>query len=65
MYRVVKYFTDMQDGDREYREGDAFPRPGLEVTNGRLEELAGCMNRHGAPLIEWVDDEREEEDETF
>lgn len=54
MYRVVKFFTDLQDGDHPYHVGDIFPRDGVEVTEERIRELSGKDNRQGVPLIEFV-----------
>lgn len=51
MYRVVKYFIDLQDKNHEYHEGDIFPREGLEVTEQRIAELASDKNRRHEPLI--------------
>ena len=56
MYKVIKYFTDLQDKDHEYNVGDTFPRKGLKVTQERLAELAGPNNKQGCPLIELVED---------
>ena len=50
-YKVLKYFTDLQDKDHPYEAGDVFPRKGLEVTPERLAELAGSDNKRGEPLI--------------
>lgn len=52
MYRVIKAFTDLHDGDRPYNVGDPFPRAGIKVTEKRLEELSGSSNKQGTPLIE-------------
>ena len=57
MYKVVKYFTDLHDNDYPYNVGDVFPRKGVEVTEGRLAELAGSDNKQGMPLIELVKEE--------
>ncbi len=54
MYKVIKFFTDLQDGNFAYEVGDTFPRKGLEVTEDRLAELSGSDNRQGQPLIEKV-----------
>lgn len=54
MYRVIKYFTDLQDNDFAYNEGDTFPRDGKEVTPDRIKELSGTQNRRGIALIEEV-----------
>lgn len=51
MYKVIRFFTDLQDDDYLYREGDVFPRDGMEVTKERLEELSGYENKQKTPLI--------------
>lgn len=57
MYRVIKFFTDLQDDKRPYSVGDVFPREGKKVTKTRLKELSTAANRQGIPLIEEVRDE--------
>lgn len=52
MYRVIKAFTDLHDGDHPYRAGDPFPRKGVAVSKARLAELSGSSNKQGMPLIE-------------
>lgn len=52
MYRVIKFFTDLHDGNHPYNVGDSFPRKGIEVTDERLAELSGSSNKQGTPLIE-------------
>ena len=54
MYKVVKYFIDLQDRNYSYNVGDMFPREGLEVSAERFAELAGTENKQGVPLIEKV-----------
>lgn len=54
MYKVIKYFTDLQDNDHAYNVGDVFPRDGVTVTEERLAELAGSNNKRGEPLIKQV-----------
>lgn len=54
MYKVIKFFTDLQDHDRPYHVGDEFPRKGMTVSENRLAELAGSANKQGVPLIEKV-----------
>lgn len=54
MYRVIEYFTDLQDDDHEYRAGDTFPREDLKVSEARLAELASDKNLRGTPVIELV-----------
>lgn len=51
MYKVLEYFTDLQDGDNPYYPGDTFPRKGLKVSEARIAELAGPNNRRKKPLI--------------
>lgn len=52
MWFVVKLFTDLQDGDHVYAEGDPFPREGKEVSEERIKELSSSNNRQKMPLIE-------------
>lgn len=59
MYKVIKFFTDLQDNNYPYNEGDTFPRVGVEVTEGRLTELAGSDNLQGVPLIQLVEEVKE------
>ena len=59
MFRVIKHFTDMQDGNFAYNVGDEFPRKGMSVLPSRIKELAGSKNRQGCPLIEEVPDVEE------
>lgn len=54
MYKVIKFFTDLQDGNHPYEVGDTFPRKGAEVSEDRLAELSSCDNLQGKPLIEKV-----------
>lgn len=58
MYKVIKYFTDLQDKDHEYNVGDTFPRKCLKVSQERLDELAGSNNKQGCPLIELVESKK-------
>ena len=51
MYKVIKFFTDLQDNNHPYNAGDIFPRSGLEVSEERIAELAGSDNKQGVPLI--------------
>ena len=54
MFKVIKFFTDLQDGNNPYEVGDTFPRKGLEVAEERLAELSGSENKQGEPLIKEV-----------
>lgn len=60
MYKVIKYFTDLQDKNHAYNVGDIFPREGLNVSQKRLKELLGPNNKQHKPLIEEVPDPIEE-----
>lgn len=56
MYKVIKMFTDLHDNDHPYNVGDVFPRKGVSVSEGRINELAGSDNKQGTPLIEKVEE---------
>lgn len=56
MYRVIKYFVDLQDSNHKYDIGDIYPRKGLNVLQSRINELASNKNRRGVPLIEEIPD---------
>lgn len=58
MYKVIRYFTDLQDNNYLYQAGDIFPRDGLSVSKKRLAELSGSNNRQRRPLIEPVQEAR-------
>ncbi len=53
-YKVIKYFTDLQDSNFAYKTGDICPREGKDVSPSRIAELAGSDNKRGVPLIELV-----------
>ena len=61
MYKTLVYFTDMQDNNYPYDEGDIFPRQGLSVSENRLKELSTTDNRRGIQLIKLVEQEVKEE----
>jgi hypothetical protein len=54
MFKVIKYFTDLQDKNYAYNVGDTFPRRGVKVTDARIKELSGKQNKQGVPLIKEV-----------
>jgi len=62
MYKVIEYFTDLQDNSYIYNPGDEFPREGLTVSDARLKELSGKNNKQGKPLIEKVKEESPKEE---
>jgi hypothetical protein len=56
LFKVIKHFTDMQDGNFAYDVGDEYPRKGMSVLPSRIKELATDKNRQGVPLIEEIPD---------
>lgn len=56
MYKVVKYFTDLQDNSHAYNVGDIFPRNGLEVSEQRFKELSTTQNKRKTILIKEVEE---------
>lgn len=61
MYKVIKFFVDLQDNNHHsYNEGDIYPRNGLEVSDERIAELAGSDNKQGEPLIAEIADKAPE-----
>lgn len=63
MYKVIKQFKDLKDGEHLYKVGDEYPRSGAKVSEARLEELASSTNRRGEPLIAYVEEPKAEEQE--
>ena len=55
MYKVIKFFHDLQDNKHAYNVGDVFPREGVEASAERIAELSGTENKQGCPLIEKVE----------
>lgn len=47
---VIKDFTDLQDDNHVYRQGDHYPHKG-RAKKERAEELSGSENLRGEPLI--------------
>lgn len=56
-YRVIHFFTDLQDFNHAYKVGDEYPRPGIKVSEERIRELSTNKNKQKKPLIEVVSDE--------
>lgn len=54
-YKAVVFFRDGADDNHLYRPGEEFPRPGLKVTEARLQELSTEANRRGTPMIRKTD----------
>ena len=59
MYRVIKYFTDLQDNNHEYNVGDIYPHNKKKISASRIKELSTDKNRQGVPLIEKVEEPKE------
>lgn len=60
-YKVIHYFTDLQDFNHPYKVGDKFPRLGLKVSDERLKELASNKNKQGKPLIKKVEETKKDD----
>lgn len=61
MYKVVKAFADMQDGNYIYGVGDTYPHSeDVVVSVARVNELSTDNNRLREPLIEAIPDEKSE-----
>lgn len=54
MYRVIKYFTDLQDNNHAYHVGDIYPREGFAPSEKRVKELLSGENKRKVKLIEEV-----------
>lgn len=54
MYKVLRYFEDIQDEMHPYNIGDTFPRDGMGASADRLAELSTDRNLQRTPLIEYV-----------
>ena len=59
MYKVINFFTDLQDNDHAYNVGDIFPREGAKASKKRLAELSSDKNKQGKPLIEKIEEDKE------
>lgn len=62
MYKVIAYFTDLQDNGHPYHIGDAFPRKGVNVSKERLDELSSERNKRKKPLIEFIAEKEPEKE---
>lgn len=54
-FEVIRYFTDAQDKEYAYHEGDIYPRAGLSVSEKRIKELLSGNNFQRVPLIKRTD----------
>ena len=50
-YKVLEYFTDLQDGNYAYNTGDTYPRKGYVPSEKRINELATDGNLRKRPVI--------------
>lgn len=60
MYKVIHFFTDLKDNSHPYNVGDTYPREGIDFSTRRYEELSSKYNLQGKPLIQYVDEEKED-----
>ena len=59
-YRVVyKKFKDLEDNNHIYKQGDIYPREGLEPTKKRISELSSKKNKIGEILIKKIEESKE------
>lgn len=63
-YKVIRYFTDLQDNNYAYHVGDTYPREGIDPKPSRIAELSSANNKRGIPLIEAVKDSKAKDDAT-
>ena len=64
-YRVLyKKFKDLEDNNHIYKQGDIYPREGLEPSKKRIKELSSNKNKIGEILIEKIEDSKEEKEPT-
>lgn len=62
MYKVLEYFTDLQDNGYAYKGGDTYPRKGYEPTTERIEMLSTDKNVRKRPLIEAIEETSEDKE---
>lgn len=62
MYKVIAFFTDLQDNGHAYNPGDEFPRKGVKVSNERIAELSSAKNKQRRPLIKLVEEKKKTEE---
>lgn len=52
-YEVIRYFTDAQDNEYAYHEGDMYPRDGLIPSEQRIKDLMTGNNFQKVALIQY------------
>lgn len=60
MYKVIRFFTDLEDNNYPYEVGSTYPREGLNVSKSRIKELSGPNNKQQIALIVAVGEPEEE-----
>lgn len=56
-YEVLTDFTDLQDNNKVYRKGGAFPVPANKKIDGkRIKELSSTNNKLGKKIIKETKD---------
>lgn len=55
-YVVTRYFTDAQDNEYAYHEGDVYPREGHTVSDVRIKDLLSGNNFQRIALIKREED---------
>lgn len=60
-YRVIEYFTDLQDKNFAYNSGDIYPRKGYKPTEERIQALLSDNNVRKRPIIKAKTAEQETE----
>ena len=58
MYKVISFFTDLQDNEHPYEEGNTYPREGVSASAERISELSGSNNKQGKRLIQEVTEDQ-------
>jgi len=59
-YKVIEDFTDLQDKNKVYHEGESFPKPANKrVSKKRIDELLSDENKLGKPVIKEIEEEKE------
>lgn len=51
MYKVIRYFIDLEDNNHAYHVGDTFPRDGKKVSVERINALLSGDNKRKAKMI--------------
>ena len=60
MYKVIRFFTDLEDNNYPYEVGSTYPREGLNVSKSRIKELSGPNNKQRIALIVAVGESEED-----